>query len=90
MVLKIDTVSDGESTTLHLSGRLQSDHVEQLKAQIEASSQRVILDLDEVKLVDREVVCFLGVCEANGVQINQCSRYIRDWIDREKACFRDS
>jgi len=84
MVLKIDRVSDGQSITLHLSGRLRFEHVEQLKTQMEGSTQRIILDLDEVKLIDRDVVCFLSECEANGVVISRCSRYIRDWIDRER------
>ena len=84
MVLKIERISDGNSITLLLSGRLRSEHVEQLKTQMEGSSQTIILDLDEVKLVDRDMVCFLGECEANGVRINRCSRYIRDWIDRER------
>jgi len=38
-----------------------------------------------VKLVDRDAVRFLGLCEANGVELNQCSPYIRDWINRERA-----
>jgi len=85
MVLKIDRVSDGHSVTLLLSGWLRSEHVEQLKTQMEGSPRTIILDLDEVKLVDRDMVCFLGECEANGVVINRCSRYIRDWIDRERG-----
>jgi hypothetical protein len=90
MVLRIERVLEGPFMTLRLSGRLQSEHVVQLKAQIEGSTQRVILDLDEVKLVDRDVVRFLGLCEANGVELSQCSPYIRDWIDRERATQGDS
>ena len=85
MVLRIEKVSDGPLMILHLCGRLRSEHVDQLKNQIEGSAQRVILDLNEVNLVDREVVRFLGLCEAKGVELNQCSPYIRDWIDRERA-----
>jgi len=73
MVLRIEKVSDGPFMILRLSGRLQSEHVVQLKAQIEGSTQRVILDLDEVKLADRDVVRFFGLCEANGVELSQCS-----------------
>lgn len=90
MVLRIEKVSDGPLMILRLSGRLQSEHVDQLRAQIEGSTQRVILNLEEVKLVDRDVVRFLGFCEANGVELDQCSPYIRDWIDREKANQSDS
>lgn len=90
MVLRIEKVSDGPFMILRLSGRLQTEHVVQLKAQIEESTQRVILDLDEVKLVDRDVVRFLGLCEEKGVELSQCSPYIRDWIDRERATQGDS
>jgi anti-anti-sigma regulatory factor len=89
MVLRIERVSHGQDRILRLSGRLQSEHVEQLKSQIEGSTQRVILDLEEVKLVDGDAVCFLADCEANGVELTQCSPYIRDWIARERAERRD-
>jgi len=84
MVLKIDRVSDGESITLHLSGRLRSDELIQLKAQMEGESQTLVLNLAELKLVDRDAVRFLAACEANGVRLDQCHRYVRDWVDREK------
>ena len=90
MVLRIETVSDRQLTILRLSGRLQSEHVEQLKAQIEGSTGRVVLDLEEVKLVDRDTVCFLADCEANGIELSQCSPYIRDWIARERVGRGDS
>jgi anti-anti-sigma regulatory factor len=84
MALRIDRVSDGQLVILRLSGRLQAEHVGELRTQLEAGSETMILDLAEVKLVDRDVVCFLGECEAKGVQLNHCSPYIREWIDREK------
>jgi hypothetical protein len=64
--------------------------VDQLKEQIEGNANRVLLDLVEVKLVDRDVVLFLGDCEAKGVQLSQCPPYIREWIDRERASKSDS
>ena len=85
MVLRIEKVSDEQLLILRLSGRLQSEHLQELKAHIEGTAQKVELDLEEVKLVDREVVCFLAACEAKGVQLSQCSPYIRDWIDRERT-----
>jgi anti-anti-sigma regulatory factor len=90
MVMRIERVVDGRLTILRLSGRLQSEHVEQLKAQIECTIHRVVLDLEEVKLVDRDAVCFLAVCEANGIELSHCSPYIRDWIARERARRGDS
>jgi hypothetical protein len=85
MVLRIERVSRRLFTILRLSGRLQSEHLEELKAQIETSMQQVVLDLEGVNLVDQDSVCFLAACEANGVEVSHCSPYIRDWISREKT-----
>lgn len=90
MVLRIERVSHGQLMILRLSGRVQSEHLDQLRAEMEASSHRFILDLDEVKLVDREAVCFLESCETNGVELSKCPLYIREWIDRERASQRGS
>jgi hypothetical protein len=47
-------------------------------------SREVVLDLEDVKLVDRDVVRFLGVCEAAGTKLEHCSPYIREWIIKER------
>jgi hypothetical protein len=83
MVLKIDRGADGKCLILRLSGRIQSEHLEQLRVQMEGSLQ-VALDLQDVKLVDRDVVLFLEMCEENGTELRHCSPYIREWIAREK------
>jgi hypothetical protein len=69
MTLRIERVSHGQVRTLRLSGRLQSEHLKDLEAQIRGSAQKVVLDLEEVKLVDREVVHFLAACETIGVEL---------------------
>jgi hypothetical protein len=43
-----------------------------------------VLDLGEVTLVDVDVVRFLKACEADGVEVVHCSRYIREWMLREQ------
>jgi len=83
MVLKIDRAADGKYLVLRVSGRIQSEHVEQLKTEMEGVAG-VVLDLENVKLVDRDAVRFLGVCEANGTELRHCSPYIREWIAKEK------
>jgi hypothetical protein len=45
----------------------------------------IVLDLEEVTLVDVDVVRFLGMCEAKGVELVHCSNYIREWVFREQA-----
>ena len=85
MVLRIEKVLGRRLTLLRLSGRLRSEHLEELKAQIKASLKPLVLDLEGVKLVDQDSVCFLATCEAEGVELSHCTPYIRDWISREKA-----
>jgi hypothetical protein len=85
MVLRIEKVSKGKLLILRLSGRLQAEQLAELKAHLDPKPANVVLDLEGVKLVDRDVVCFLAVCEAKGVHLRQCSPYIREWISREKA-----
>jgi len=85
MVLRIEKVSRDQLIILRLSGRIQSEHVAELKAEMEDSTQKIVLDLADVKLVDRDAVCFLAACEVSGVELRQCSPYIRDWIGRERA-----
>ena len=81
--MMIKTDSEGGSATLRLIGRLQAEHVAQLKKEIEdRSAQRVCLR--EVTLVDADVVRFLAVCEKGAVLIVNCSAYIREWMDRER------
>ena len=83
MVLKIERSADGKYVVLRLSGRMQLEHVEQLRAEME-EVEGVVLDLEDVKLVDREAVRFLSECEANGTELRHCSAYIREWIAKEK------
>jgi len=84
MVLKIDRSADGKHIVLRLSGRMQSENLDELKGLIEQSEQ-VILDLEDVKLVDRDVVRFLGACEAEGTVLRHCPPYVREWIDKENS-----
>jgi hypothetical protein len=42
------------------------------------SGPRIASDLNEVSLVDLDVVCFLGICQREGVELLRCSPYIRD------------
>jgi len=84
MTLRIETDSDGETTILRLIGRMRREHIEALKAQIEAGGTSVKLDLNEVSLVDLDVIRFLATCETGGISIVHCSRYINNWIAKER------
>ena len=84
MTLKIEGYSDGTCTTIRLMGRMTADHLAELETQIRDSRSKIVIDLEEVDLVDVQVVRFLGVCEAQGITLFNCSPYLRDWIGKER------
>src|SRR5260370_26503369 len=84
MTLRITTGSDGQGRTLRLSGRIRSTDIANIMEAMKGKAERIVLDLEEVTLVDLDVVRFLGVSEAEGVELVNCSPYIRDWIFRER------
>ena len=84
MTLKIEAASDGQAGVLRLIGRIQSEYVDELQAQIRGLRARVVFDLDEVTLVDVATVRFLIECEVKGIELLHCSPYIREWMGRER------
>ena len=84
MTLRIEKDSDGQTTMLRLIGRLRREHIEELKAQIRTGGTSVTLDLNEVSLVDLDVIRFLATCQTEGISLVHCSRYINNWIAKER------
>ena len=84
-MLRIEKESDGHTTSLRLSGRIQSANIGNIRAQMDYDSVRILLDLGEVTLVDVEVVRFLSECEDGGIVLVHCPPYVREWIFRERA-----
>ena len=84
MTLKIEKTLVEHGTTIKLIGRIRAEHLSELKAQISASVSKVMLELGEVSLVDSDAVRFLVKCESEGIQLLNCSPYIREWIVRER------
>jgi len=84
VTLKIEKDWDGGKTVIRLSGRLRSEHLEELKTQINGDQSRIALDLDGITLVDVDVVRFLGGCQKSGIELLHCCPYIREWMSREQ------
>jgi hypothetical protein len=85
-MLKITRAVNGE-VVLTLSGRMDAENVIELKSlfKSEAEGRRIVLDLKDLTLVDREAVRFLERCETDSIKIKNCPAYIREWITRERA-----
>lgn len=85
-MFKIQRFVDGGSVIFALSGRIKAERLAELENLLKCEADHsLVLDLKEVKLVDRDVVSFLTSCEAKGVNIANCPAYIREWIEREAA-----
>jgi len=84
-MLRITWDTNGE-VVFNVSGRLDTENVGDLKALFssEANGRRIVLNLLELILVDRDAVRFLEGCEADGIELRNCPTYIREWITRER------
>jgi hypothetical protein len=83
-MLKIERISGKRGTRICLSGQLRSESLSQVKSELERAGKPLVLDLEEVDLVDIDGVRFLNECEAVGIQVLQCSPYVRKWMQRER------
>lgn len=70
-----------------LSGRIEPEHLAELQDMIgdEAPHHTLVVDLKEVKLMDRDAVKFLAQCEARGIKLESCPAYVHEWIVGEGA-----
>lgn len=83
-MLRIETECGGQCTVVRLIGRIRSEHLPELTAQLAGQSAAAAMDLAEVMLVDVDVVRFLSAAENRGIQLRHCPPFIREWITREK------
>jgi hypothetical protein len=82
-MLKIRRSEGGGAANFAISGRIEEKHVSELQTLLESEGAvaEITLDLQEVRLVDREVVRFLAACEARGIRLKNCPSYVREWIE---------
>jgi len=67
-----------------LSGRMKAEEVAELKRLFDADYRTIVLDLRDVGLADRDTVKFLRNCERDGMKLENCPAYLREWIEKEE------
>jgi hypothetical protein len=84
-MLKIRRSANGQ-VVFALSGRMAQDDIAELEALIssEARGRPIELDLKDVTLVGQDAINFLERCEADGITLNNCPAYVREWITRQR------
>lgn len=85
-MLKITRAVNGE-VVIKLSGRMDLENIAELETLVrkEADGRRIVLDLKDLTLVDRDAVRFLECCESDSIRLMNCPPYIREWIARERV-----
>ncbi len=86
MTLRIQRSDEGDLVVFTLSGRIRADRIPELQGLLNAElpDHKLVLDLREVKLVDRDAVRFLAQSEAGGAKLRNCSAFVREWISQER------
>jgi hypothetical protein len=86
VTLRIDISDERDRVVFTLTGRIQAEQVSELQTlmKLDLPDHIRVLDLKEVKLVDRDAVRFLAEIEAQGARLRNCSAFVREWISRER------
>ena len=61
---------------MRLIGRIQTEHLDELKTRLDLAKAAIAVDLDEVTLLDMGAVRFLIACERIGIELLHCWPYI--------------
>jgi predicted metal-binding protein len=88
MAFRIETAARGKFSVFILSGHIETQALAELTRlfELQTDYRDIVVDLKDVSLVDREVMRFFIRCEADGVKLENCPPYLREWMEREKDC----
>jgi hypothetical protein len=86
-MLKIRRFEEEGLAVFALIGRIDRERVPEVRNVLTAERDigHVKLDLEELRLVDRDAVKFLDACEVCGIQLTNCPPYIREWIETGRS-----
>lgn len=84
-MLKIQRSANGE-VVFTLSGRLDHNSTTELEDLIgaETKTKQIVLDLKGLTLAGQSDIDFLERCEAAGIKLVNCARYVREWITKQQ------
>lgn len=84
-MLRIQRSENGK-VVFTLSGQMDNESIAELETLInaEANGRPMALSLKDLTLVNEDAVVFLERCESNGITLEQCPPYIREWINRQR------
>ena len=86
-MLRILRSDDEGSAVFALSGQIEESDLEELHNIVNAETRagEVTIDLQEVRLVNREALVFIAACESKGIKLRNCPRYLSEWLRTGKV-----
>jgi anti-anti-sigma regulatory factor len=86
MTFRIETAARGVFTVFTLSGQIEKQAIAELRRlfALQTDYRGIVLDLKDISMVDRDGMHFFARCEADGVKLENCTPYLREWMEREK------
>ena len=85
MSFRIDrVVTEDDRVIVRISGRVGAKNLDVLQRVLE-EGRIVAIDLTDVLLIDEDAVKLLIAAQANGIELRNCTAYIREWIAREMS-----
>jgi len=88
MTCRIDRVVEGDLEVFHVSGQIEGEDLNVLRAALGPDGAALAIDLKDVDLIDGDAVRFLAIIEADGAALRNCPAFIREWVSRERAQMR--
>jgi len=84
-MLKIQRSSNSR-VVFTISGQMDEEDIPEMEVLLrsEKSDRRIVLDLKDLTPAGRDAIGFLGCCEAEGITLENCAVYVREWITRKR------
>jgi hypothetical protein len=76
-------VSEENVLVLRVCGWVDIECLNTLKELIEAENRKIVLDLAEVMLADRDAGTFFAVCELKGIEVRNCPAFLHLSVAKE-------
>jgi hypothetical protein len=85
MSFRIDRfTTEDDRVIVRISGRVGAKNLDVLRSVLE-EGRIAAIDLKDVLLIDEDAVKLLIAAQANGIELRNCTAYIREWIAREMS-----